>query len=252
MDSQLDRRRIAVVTGAGRGLGPAIADALARRGLDVVLTARRYADAVSAAEALATSVHVTPFETAEPIDLPRVIPAQLDVTDPVSVAQLFTAVERHLGHCDVLVNNAAIAIDKPALPSRPDFESLHATFDVNLFGAMRCCARAVPLMRAGGYGRITNISSHMGSSALTRGPGSPAYAMSKAALGKYTTLLAAETRQDGILVNAASPDTVATRMNYGSPRYTPEEAAESLVWLSLLDDDGPTGKFYSGRDIVPW
>lgn len=245
-----------MVTGAGRGLGTAIAAALARRGLEVVLTARRYADAVSAAEALGAGVEVTPLEGAKPVasmsGRPRVLPAELDVTDPVSVAQLFTAVERRLEHCDVLVNNAAIAIDKPAVPSHPDFESIQATFDVNLFGAMRCCAKAVPLMRADRYGRITNISSHMGSSALTRGPGSPAYAMSKAVLGKYTTLLAAETRQDGILVNAASPDTVATRMNYGSPRYTPKEAAERLVWLSLLDEDGPTGGFFSGRDHVPW
>jgi NAD(P)-dependent dehydrogenase (short-subunit alcohol dehydrogenase family) len=237
-------------------LGTAIAAALARHELDVVLTARRHADAVRATEQLGIGVEVMSLEDAVPVasagGRPRVMPAGLDVTDPVSVAQLFTAVERHLGHCDVLVNNAAIAIDKPALPSRPDFESLQATFDVNLLGAMRCCAKAVPLMRAGHYGRITNISSHMGSSTLTRGPGSPAYAMSKAVLGKYTTLLAAETRRDGILVNAASPDTVATRMNYGSPRYTPDEAAERLVWLSLLDEDGPTGAFFSGRDVVPW
>jgi NAD(P)-dependent dehydrogenase (short-subunit alcohol dehydrogenase family) len=258
VDNKLSRpRRVAVVTGAGRGLGPAVAAVLADRGLDVVLTARRLADAEREAGRLdglkVQAMRLADASASQHTDSrARVMSAELDVTDTVSVSQLFTAVEVRLGRLDVLVNNAAIAIDKDGLPSRPDFEAISATFDTNVFGTMRCCAKAVPLMRGRSYGRITNIASHMASTELTNGPGSPAYSMSKGAVVKYTRLLAAETHGEGILVNAASPGRVETRMNFGNPRYTPTQAAERLVWLSLLEADGPTGQFFSGRDSIPW
>ncbi|WP_329128540.1 SDR family NAD(P)-dependent oxidoreductase [Streptomyces sp. NBC_01476] len=232
--------RVAVVTGAGRGLGLAIARQLAQGGdVHVFLTARRHAAAEkAAAELVGTGLPVTG--------------AELDVTDPASVFRLFADVEQTHGRLDILVNNAGIAIDRGAVPSQPDIEVFQATLDTNLLGAVRCSSRAVPLMRRGGYGRITNVSSHMGSLALTEAANSPAYRISKAALNQFTRVLAAETANDGILVNAASPGTVGTRMSYGRAEYTPEQAASRLVRLSRLPVDGPTGRFFDGDTELPW
>jgi len=231
-------RRIAVVTGANRGL--AVASALAEQeNLHVVLTARRLADAEAAAEQLTD-------------DNRSVQGAELDVTDASSVFRLFADVDSAHGRLDVLVNNAGVAIDKGRSPVDHDIETIQATWNTNVLGAWRCCAKAVPLMRLHRYGRITNISSRMGSLALTSSANSPAYRVSKAALNQLTRVFAAEAAVDNILVNAASPGTVGTRMNYGEPRYSPDEAASRLLWLSLLPDSGPTGRFWDGQDSLPW
>ncbi|WP_405785537.1 SDR family NAD(P)-dependent oxidoreductase [Streptomyces sp. NBC_00138] len=233
------RPRIAVVTGANRGLGYALASKLAHQGLTVVLTARRLSDAEAAVATLMDdNVHVRPGE--------------LDIVAPASVNRLFSDIEREYGRLDVLINNAAIAIDRGQKPSQADIETVAATLDVNVLGTWRCCKQAVRLMRKGGYGRITNVSSHMGSLAGTHDPGSAAYRVSKTAVNELTRIFAAETRGENILVNSASPGTVETRMSYGTSRYTAAEAAEEMLWLSLLPDDGPTGGFFHGRETLDW
>jgi NAD(P)-dependent dehydrogenase (short-subunit alcohol dehydrogenase family) len=232
-------QRVAVVTGANRGLGLAIATGLARRGLHVVLTARRLPDAEAAAGPLRDEGLLVQV-------------GELDVTDPISVFRLFADVGRDLGRLDVLVNNAGVAIDRNRRPSAHDVGKIRSTLDANLLGPWQCCMEAVPLMREGGYGRITNVSSRMGSLALMESAGSPAYRVSKAALNALTRVFAAETADENILVNAVSPGTVATRLSYGSAKQTPEQAAEDLLWLSELPDDGPTGGFFHGREHLPW
>lgn len=231
--------RVAIVTGANRGLGYSLASGLARQGLTVVLTARRLSDAEDAAAALRG-------------DGLLVQPGELDIVSAASVNRLFADVERTHGRLDVLVNNAGVAIDRGAQPSESDIETVAATLDTNVLGAWRCCKQALRVMRKGGYGRITNVTSHMGSLASTIDSGSAAYRVSKAALNQLTRILAAETRDENIRVNCASPGTVNTRMSNSSPRYTPEEAAASMLWLSLLPDNGPTGGFFHGREHVPW
>jgi len=231
--------RIGVVTGGNRGLGKALAAGLARRGLTVVLTARRLADAEVAVAGLENEGL-------------GVRPGELDITKAGSVSRLFAGVEREFGRLDVLINNAGVAIDRAQHPSEADFETVEETLDVNVLGTWRCCKQAVRLMRKGGYGRITNVSSHMGSLAGMQKSGSAAYRVSKAAVNAVTRVFAAETRGEGILVNSASPGTVGTRMNYGNPRYTAAEAAEAMLWLSLLPEDGPTGGFFHGREPLDW
>lgn len=231
--------RVAVVTGANRGLGYALAAGLARRGLAVVLTSRHRADAEAAAAALQDD------------DL-RVHAGELDIAAPASVNRLFGDVEKRYGRLDVLINNAAVAIDRGQRPSEADMETVAATLDINVLGTWRCSKQAIRLMRKGGYGRITNVSSHMGSLAGTQDAGSAAYRVSKTAVNELTRVFAAETQGEDILVNAASPGTVETRMSKGTPLYTAPEAAEEMLWLSLLPADGPSGGFFHGREPLAW
>jgi NAD(P)-dependent dehydrogenase (short-subunit alcohol dehydrogenase family) len=230
--------RVALVTGANRGLGFAIARSLAERGLHVVVGARSEQSAETAAEQLVDA------------GLPA-SPHQLDVTDPASVARAVADTGNQLGRLDVLVNNAAVAIDRGQLATSPDMEKVIATLNANLLGAWRCSAAAVAEMRRHGYGRIVNISSHLGSLA-TMSDTNVSYRVSKAALNALTRVMAAELEGTGILVNACSPGRMNTRIAYGETTRAPEDAADTPVWLATLPDDGPTGGLFADRVPLSW
>ncbi|MFF2660115.1 SDR family oxidoreductase [Kitasatospora sp. NPDC058032] len=123
--------------------------------------------------------------------------------------------------------------------------------DTNLLGAWRLAAAAAQEMRKNGYGRIVNITSHLGSQS-NMGTGNVSYRVSKAGLNALTQIPAAELDGTGILVNAASPGRMATRMAYGQTDRTPEEAADTPVWLAALPDDGPTGSLFYEREPLDW
>jgi NAD(P)-dependent dehydrogenase (short-subunit alcohol dehydrogenase family) len=231
-------QRVALITGANRGLGRAIALGLAQRGMHTVIAARDERQAIEVADelegqGLSASAH------------------RLDVTDPASVVRAAADAGKQLGRLDVLVNSAGVAIDRGQLASSPDFEKVQATLQTNLLGAWRCCAAAIVEMRRHGYGRIVNISSHLGSVSAMTG-GNVSYRVSKAALNALTRVLAAEVQEYGILVNAASPGRVNTRMGYGETTRTAEEGADTAIWLATLPDDGPTGGLFSEREPLPW
>lgn len=231
-------RRVALVTGANRGLGHAIAHTLAQRGLHVVLTARTSEDARSATETLIA-------------DGLEVSHHQLDITDPASIARAVADTANLHGRLDVLVNNAGIAIDRGQPAAGPDFERVKATLDANLLGAWRCCAAVIPEMRKNDYGRIVNITSRLGSLS-TMGAANVSYRISKAGLNALTRILADELAGTGILVNAASPGRMNTRMAYGETDRTPRDGADTPTWLATLDDDGPTGGLFEDRQPLPW
>lgn len=229
---------VALVTGANRCLGFAIAGGLAELGVHVVLAGRdRVALYPAVVELddkwLSVSAH------------------QLDVTDPASVVRAVVDTSNHHGRLDVLVNNAAIAIDRGQLAGNPDFEKIRATLDANLLGAWRCCAATIREMRKNGYRRIVNISSHLGSLA-TMADTNVSYRVSKAALNALTRILAAELRGSDILVNACSPGRMSTRMAYGETDRTPHDGADTPVWLATLPADGPTGGLFANRTPLDW
>lgn len=231
-------QRVAVVTGANRGLGKAIARGLAKSGLHVVLTGRSEQAAEAAAaglveEGLSASAH------------------QLDVTDPASVVRVMADTGFAFGRLDVLVNNAAVAIDRGQPAAAADMEKVRATLDANIMGAWRCCTAAIPEMKSNGYGRIVNVTTHM-STFARMGAGSVAYRVSKTGLNALTCILATELRESNILVNAASPGRVDTRMTYGKADRAPGEAADTFVWLATLPDDGPTGQLFHEREPLAW
>ena len=230
---------VALVTGANRGIGLEICRQLADRDLEVVLTARGEAKARAGAERL----------WGEGLD--TVHPRVVDVTSGASVERLRGQVERDFGRLDVLVNNAGVYPDRgrPALEADP--REVHEILDVNALGALRMAAAFAPLMRAGGGGRIVNVSSSMGQLA-EMGAGALGYRMSKAAMNVVTRVLAAELAGDRILVNSASPGWVRTEMGGAAATRSVGEGAGTPVWLATLPDDGPSGRFFRDRTEIPF
>jgi NAD(P)-dependent dehydrogenase (short-subunit alcohol dehydrogenase family) len=226
--------RTALVTGANRGIGLAVVAQLVERGYRTVLGSRDLAAGERAARGLRAG--------------DRVLVRRLDVTDPTGLATLATALRRDLGHLDVLVKNAGIDYDTGNDPLTADLAAVTATLDVNALGAWRTIQHLHPLMRdRGRRRRIVNVSSESGSLAAM-GAGTPAYAVSKAALNAVTRVFAARLRGDGILVNSVCPGWVATDM--GGPGGRPvADGAASVLWAVDLPDDGPTGGFF--RDGAP-
>ncbi|MBF9132477.1 SDR family oxidoreductase [Plantactinospora sp. S1510] len=229
--------RVAVVTGANRGIGREVARQLAARGDLVVLTARDADRARQAADEIARSGGT-------------VVPHPLDVADPAAASRLAADLARDHGRVDALVNNAAICYDTWARASAADLDEVRTALDTNLFGAWSVTLALLPLLRTSGQGRIVNVSSEAGSLA-SMGGGTPAYALCKAGLNALTRMLAAELSDDGILVNAVCPGWVATDMGGGGGRPVHDGAA-GIVWAASLPDSGPTGGFFRDRRPVPW
>ena len=222
--------RVAVVTGANRGIGREVCRQLAARGWTAVLGARDLAKG----RASATE--------------PGMVACELDVDSDDGVRAAAAWVQREYGRCDALVNNAAIAYDTWARASSADLAAVHAAMETNLFGAWRTTLAFLPLLRRAPHPRIVNVSSAAGSLA-SMGGGTPAYQVSKAALNALTRTLAGELR--GMRVNAVCPGWVATDM--GGPGGRPvAEGAGSVLWAVLLPDDGPTGGFFRDGRQVPW
>jgi NAD(P)-dependent dehydrogenase (short-subunit alcohol dehydrogenase family) len=225
------------VTGANRGIGLEVCRQLADRGYAVVLGSRDAAKGKRAAAALAK-------------DGSTVRPCQLDVTDPESIERARAQVAADFGRLDVLVNNAGILYDTWQRAVDADLAQVREALETNTFGAWNMVQAFLPLLRRSRHARVVNVSSEAGSLARMGG-GTPAYALSKAALNALTRMLAAELRQEGILVNAVCPGWVATDMG-GSGGRPLAEGAASVVWAATLPDDGPTGGFFRDGRALPW
>jgi len=231
--------RVAVVTGANRGIGFEIVRQLARRGVRVVLTARDPAQGEAARGRLAGEGLDVAFQA-------------LDVRDAGQGRAVAAWVERELGRLDILVNNAGVLIDpKGARAATVDAPVLCDTLETNVVGALLVTQACLPLMRAGGYGRIVNVSSELGQ-LESMGPGTPAYRISKAALNALTRTLAAELSGTNVKVNAMSPGWVRTDIGGPSAPRSVEEGADTAVWLATLQDEGPSGGFFKDRRPLAW
>jgi len=231
-------QRIALVSGANRGLGLEVSRQLAAAGMTVLLGARNLAAGEKAAKALRR----------EGGDVTAV---QLDVTAQADVDALAERIERDFGRLDVLVNNAGAYFNLDDRASSVDLAYVSGALDTNLLGAWRLCEAAVPFMRRHAYGRIVNVSSGCGA-IDSEGEDCPAYRVSKAALNSYTRMLAAELKGSGILVNAVCPGWVATDM--GGPGGRPvADGAAGIVWAASLPPRGAiTGGFFRDRAPIAW
>jgi NAD(P)-dependent dehydrogenase (short-subunit alcohol dehydrogenase family) len=227
--------RIAVVTGANRGIGFEISRQLAARGLRVVMAARDEDKALQAAAELDEDG----------------IPFPLDVTDPEGPGRLAAFLESRFGRVDVLVNNAGVFLDRSWGGLDVPMQVVRETIEINLVGAWALSQAVVPLMRRGNYGRIVNLSSGLGAMS-EMSEGYPAYRVSKLALNGLTRILAAELRGTNVLVNTLCPGWVQTEMGGpGAPRHV-QEGADTAVWLATLPDGGPSGQFFRDRRQIPW
>jgi NAD(P)-dependent dehydrogenase (short-subunit alcohol dehydrogenase family) len=233
--------RVALVSGANRGIGLEIVRQLARDGVLAVIGARKPEAGMAAADKL----------KAHGVDAPVVA---LDVDREESAAEAVAEVKRLYGRLDILVNNAAVLIDGSggfdASVLELASDTARRTFESNVLGPLRLIQAAAPLMRAEGYGRIVNVSSSAGQ-LVDMGAGYPAYRVSKTALNALTRITAAELAPR-IKVNAACPGWVRTDMGGPEATRSVEEGADTPVWLATLPDDGPTGGFFRDRKPIPW
>ncbi|HSQ02413.1 MAG TPA: SDR family oxidoreductase [Burkholderiales bacterium] len=233
--------RIALVTGGNRGIGFAICRGLAQRGLTVILTARNAKEGTTAAETLRKE------------DLPvEFVP--LDVNDEISISQCVDTIVKRHGRIDVLVNNAGVMLEpRGAGALTCDLQLYRDTFETNVLGPLRLAQAVAPVMKRHGYGRVVNVSSRAGQLSRTKvHTGTPVYSISKTALNALTRMLASELQGSGIMVNAMTPGWVRTRMGGQDAPLSPEQAADTAVWLATLPDDGPTGGFFHERKPIAW
>lgn len=234
--------KTALVTGANRGIGFAIARQLAELGITVLAGVRNGASAASATAAFGKIG----------VDVQPVI---LDVANVAALPSALKDVEQRHAPIDILVNNAAILIDGPggfdaSLFDMTD-ETFRLTWETNVLAPAAIIRTLLPGMIARGYGRVVNVSSLAGQLA-GMGSGFPAYRISKTALNALTRIAAAEAGRGDVKVNACSPGWVRTGMGGPEASRLPDKGAETPVWLATLPSDGPTGGFFEDKKAVPW
>lgn len=214
----------ALVTGGNRGIGQAIARGLLAKGCRVTIGARG-GDGPAVATAMGAGF------------------VRLDLTDPESV---FAAMTQGDGF-DILVNNAGLLHHRSLLEKNSDFAE---AMEVMVAAPLDLIRLNIPHWRTSGWGRIVNLSSGWG--AFAEGLGGPgAYGVAKAALNALTKALPRDLPA-GVKINAACPGWVATRMGGAGAPLTPEQGADTPIWLALLPDDGPTGGFFRARQAIDW
>ena len=252
-------QKIALITGANKGIGRQIATELIEHGFIALIGARDLAKGQQTAQELG--------------DQARAI--QLDVTDSASIDAARKVITEEYGRLDVLVNNAAIAhagtggrsleeLTQSSKPSLVSMDELKQVFDTNAFGALAVTQAMLPLLRQAAAARIVMVSSGAGSLSAHADPDfamrkhfGAVYGPSKTLLNAFTLALAIELEDSGIKVNAANPGPTATEFNNFYGNRTVKDGAAEAVRLALLDDDGPTGTFsgftFSGENGPnPW
>lgn len=232
--------RVALVTGANKGIGRAIASGLARKGFAVYLGARDAERGSAAALELAVDGDVRPL--------------LLDVTSDADVRAAVTRVEAEFGALDVLVNNAGVNAGYMH-PEDETPDSLRFVYETNVFAVVRVTNAFLPLLLKSAAGRIVNVTSKRGSigePGAWVGRPSMSYSSSKTALNALTAHYARELAGTAVKVNGAAPGHVATDFNGFRGTRTPEEAAVVALRLATLGADGPTGAVFEDETRLAW
>ncbi|MEP6699637.1 MAG: SDR family oxidoreductase [Verrucomicrobiota bacterium] len=243
----MSTKKIALITGANKGIGLETARQLAKQGITVLAGARDEAKANAAGAELRQ----------EGLDVHGIV---IDVNDEESIQKAAGRIERDYGRLDILVNNAGVMLDdREKKPSEQSLELWRKTFETNLFGLVATTQALLPLLRKSAAGRIVNLSSILGSITLHATPGSPiydsktpAYDVSKSAVNAYTVHLAWELKETPIKVNAAHPGWVKTDMGGEGATMEIQDGAKTSVALATLGPDGPNGDFVHLSEMLPW
>ena len=239
-------KRQALITGANKGIGLAIAKGLAEAGFFVWIGARDHTRGEQAVAQLRDAG----------LDAGLL---ELDVAVEDSVYRAAAMLSEQIDALDVLINNAGIAVDMTKAPSEVRMQDMKAVYEVNLFGPVRVTQAFLPLLKNADQARIVMMSSGVGSLTLITDPTSIYstvnlldYTSSKVALNAITVSFAKELEPLGIKVNAVEPGHVRTDLNGNSGVLTPEEGAQIVIKMSLLGPDGPTGGFFGSHGRQPW
>lgn len=243
--------KVALVTGANRGLGLETARQLAQKGVTVLLAARKRSSAEEAAAKLKSE------------GLKDVHPIELDVTKAADRTAAAQQIEKQFGHLDILINNAGVApTEGGALEKRTINTSeaeMHEIFNTNVFSTILLTHDLLPLLRKSDAGRIVNLSSILGSLTLHSQPNSPiaaakrfSYNASKTTLNAFTVHLADELKDTKIKVNSVHPGWVKTDMGTDAAPMEIPEGAKTSVEVALAGVDGPNGRFIHLGQELPW
>ncbi len=243
----MSTEKIALITGANKGIGFETARQLAKAGVTVLLGSRDRERGEKAAQQLASEGL-------------NVKPLLIDVDDTASIDAAAKKVEADYGQLDILVNNAGVG-EFSRLASSETLEAWRNVFETNVFGLVATTQAFLPLLQKSEAGRIVNLSSILGSVSLAATPGSPvsdnvgryaAYGASKTAVNMYTVQLARELSGTNLKINAAHPGWVKTDLGGEGAPMELEEGAKTSVELALLPQDGPTGGYFHLGQPLPW
>ncbi|WP_226002162.1 SDR family oxidoreductase [Paenibacillus sp. BJ-4] len=233
--------KIALVTGANKGIGFEVARQLGRQGITVLVGARTKTKADEAASKLQ-------------VEGIRAIGVQLEVTNTEHISDLVRFIEKEYGRLDILVNNAGILVEN----SRYEGDFIRDTFEVNTFAPYFITEALLPLLLKSDAGRIVNQSSALGSIQLNlsseqvQAMATPAYSASKAALNLLTAYWSQKWKDTNLKINSAHPGLVRTQMGGENAELSEADGAITAVRLATLPDDGPTGEFYYMDTQCPW
>ncbi|MEJ1241060.1 SDR family oxidoreductase [Chryseolinea sp. T2] len=242
----------ALVTGANRSIGLEVARQLAQKGIHVYLGSRSLENGIAAVNKLKSE------------GLNNVEPVQLDITNDDSVKSARAEIGKRTSSLDILINNAGIFGGYPQAALNSTIEQFKATYEANVYGAVRVTQAFVDLLKGASEPRIVNVSSSQGSITLHSDPAykyydykGAVYLSSKSALNMYTVVLAYELRDSDFKVNAVCPGYTKTDFNGHRGSGTVEDAGKRIVKYALIDKDGPTGKFFSEENNaetgeIPW
>ncbi len=250
MANETDKnKKVALVTGANRGIGLETARQLAQKGISVIVAAR------SLAAAQETEMKLK----AEGLD---VFAVKLDVTSAEDRKAAAKIVSEKFGKLDILINNAGVGAEDGMFAGKTietTEQELQKVFGTNLFSVIALTREFIPLLKKSAAGRIVNLSSILGSLTMHADPKSPiagikafAYDASKTALNAFTIHLAAELRGTNIKVNSAHPGWVKTEMGTDKAPMEIVDGAKTSVELALLGPDGPNGRFIHMGQELPW
>ena len=244
-------KKIALITGASKGLGFETAYQLGVKGYTVIVTARTQQKSNESAEILKSKGI-------------NAVGMQLDVVNNNDIDNISKSINEHFGILDILVNNAGVQLDFPGFMPGNSTETvsmdiLKQTFEINYFAPIALTQKLLPLLKKSNAGRIVNVSSIMGSLTLHADLNSPiygikllAYNSSKTALNQFTLHLAEALKDSPIKANSAHPGWVKTDLGGEYAPMSIEDGVKTIVDLSTLDENGPTGAFIHLGESSPW
>ena len=243
-------KKVALITGANKGLGLETARQLGKEGIIVLIGARDAGRGNKAVDELKN----------QGMDAQYV---HLDLEAPATFIEAYKLIESRYGKLDILVNNAGINGEKSEwgenTVARTTQVDLRKTFDTNFFNLIELTQILLPLIEKAHAGRIVNLSSILGSLELHASPGSPIYNMkgfaydaSKTALNQFTVHLAYALKDTNVKVNSAHPGWVKTDLGTDAAPMEVKDGAKTSVWLATLPADGATGGYFHMQDRLPW
>ena len=237
-------KKVALVTGANKGIGFEVAKILLDKSISVIIGVRNLEKGKQAVKDLGNE---------------NVSFVQIDITDEKSIENAKNSITREFGKLDILINNAGVWLDFGVPMLEVSMTDIEKTFKVNTFGVISTIKHFLPLLKESNEGRIVNVSSGLGSLKQSADPNyeyypykSLAYNTSKSALNALTILFAYELRETNIKINSADPGYCSTDLNGKTGPRTPEEGAKIIVELATLPENGTTCGFFDENGVIEW